>query len=189
MSEKAAGDGEGEELTEEELAIRAMPHPGREGSAEITARLLLNHEMNDVAAFEAKANEAAIRFELLRAKLRDNQNPPARDFKDSREKHTVIHQMLDLRRSLGKKKVDSTLLQNGAYAALNMNSTLAQEHERLKHQIASVQSHVKKKTNWGNWDDFVDGFGVNQVTTVSKKEVAKLLASGETDGEGQEAAA
>ena len=32
-------------MTEEELAIRAMPHPGREGSAEITARLLLNHEM------------------------------------------------------------------------------------------------------------------------------------------------
>tara|TARA_B110000208_G_scaffold105912_1_gene131365 strand:+ start:7589 stop:8161 length:573 start_codon:yes stop_codon:yes gene_type:complete len=190
MSEKAAGEnGEGEELTEEEIAIRAMPHPGREGSAEITARRLLNHEMNDVAAFESKANEASIRFELLQTKLRDSQNPPARDFQDSSEKHTAIHQMLDLRKSLGKKKVDSTLRKNAAYAALNMNCTLAQEHERLKHQIASVQAHVKKKTHRGNWDDAVDGFGVNKVTTVTKNEVAKLLASGETEGDAEDAAA
>ena len=59
----------------------------------------------------------------------------------------------------------------------------------MKHQIASVQAHVKKKTYRGNWDDAVDGFGVNKVTTVTKNEVAKLLASGETEGDAEDAVA
>jgi hypothetical protein len=177
------GKGAGEELTAEELTIRAMPHPGREGSAEITARRLLNHVMNDVDAFEARANEASKRLELLQAKLLDTQQPPSRDFKDSREKHAVIHQMLDLRKSLGKKKIESTLKEQAAYAALHTNSALARDHELLKHRIASLQKHVQKKTNWGNWDDAVDGYGVNRVTRVAKKGIAKLLTTSATKGE------
>ena len=204
MSDEAppAGEGEGEDdgltLQSEGLtttqpfeadvakAIREMPHPGLGGSAEAAARRLLNHEMNEVDAFEVRANEASKRFDLLHGRLLDTQHAPSADFTDSHQKHTVMHQMLDLRRSLGKKKVDSALLEKGAHAALHMNDTLARDHERLRRQIAGMQQHVRKKTNRGNWDDEVDGYGVNRVTRVAKEDIAAKLAAGETEGENDE---
>ena len=166
-----------------------MPHPGLGGSAEAAARRLLNHEMNEVDAFEVRANEASKRFDLLHGRLLDTQHAPSADFTDSHQKHTVMHQMLDLRASLGKKKVDSALREKAANAALHMNDTLARDHERLRVRIAGMQQHVRKKTNWGNWDDEVDGYGVNRVTKVVKEDIAKKLAAGETRGENDEAEA
>ncbi len=207
MSDEAppAGEGEGEDdgltLQSEGLtatqpfeadvakAIREMPHPGLGGSAEAAARRLLNHEMNEVDAFEVRANEASKRFELLRGRLLHAQHAPSADFKDSHQKHTIIHQMLDLRASLGKKEVDSLLLEKAAHASMHMNDTLARDHERLRRQIAGMQQHVRKKTNWGNWDDEADGYGVNRVTKVVKEDIAKKLAAGETQGENEEAEA
>ena len=82
-------------------AIREMPHPGLGGSAEAAARRLLNHEMNEVDAFEVRANEASKRFDLLHGRLLDTQHAPSADFTDSHQKHTVMHHaalhMLDLR--------------------------------------------------------------------------------------------
>jgi hypothetical protein len=85
--------------------------------------------------------------------------------------------------------VDSLLLEKAAHASMHMNDTLARDHERLRRQIAGMHSHVRKKTNWGNWDDEVDGFGVNRVTKVVKEDIAKKLAAGETQGENEEAEA
>jgi hypothetical protein len=49
-----------------------------------------------------------------------------------------------------------------------------------------MQQHVRKKTNRGNWDDEVDGYGVNRVTRVAKEDIAAKLAAGETEGENDE---
>jgi hypothetical protein len=81
------------------------------------------------------------------------------------------------------------LLEKGAHAALHMNDTLAKDHERLRRQIAGMQQHVRKKTNRGNWDDEMDGYGVNRVTRVAKEDIAAKIAAGETEGENDEAEA
>ena len=103
---------EKEEMTEEEKLIAAMPHPGREGSSSLTAKHW-RPPMSGVEAFEARAEEAERRIALLEDRLKDAQLPghyerlsmvknPAPG--DSLLKQRVMHQMLDLRKSLRRAR-------------------------------------------------------------------------------------
>ena len=172
---------EKEEMTEEEKLIAAMPHPGREGSSEITAKRLYDHTMSGVEAFEARAEEAERRISLLEDRLKDAQLPghyerlsmvknPAPG--DSLLKQRVMHQMLDLRKSLGRARVDEMLKRKAAATALETNAKLAAENDKLKYQIAHLTRHVKKSTVRGNWDD---NHPSTRVSMVVRDKVDRLV--------------
>lgn len=185
-------EGEEEEMTEEEKLIAAMPHPGREGSSEITAKRLYDHTMSGVEAFEARAGEAERRIALLEDRLRDAQLPghyerlsmvknPAPG--DSLLKQRVMHQMLDLRKSLGRARVDEMLKRKAAATALDTNARLAAENEKLKYQIAHLTRHVKKSTVRGNWDD---NHPSTRVSMVVRDKVDRLVNPPPEPEEGEE---
>lgn len=145
---EAADFGEGGSSAFPASTIAEVPHPGREGDAVVAAKRLMDHDVTLVKAFDLRAGQAERRLTLLEERLRAAQQPTG----DSVAKQRVMHQMLDQRRVLGRGTVDSKLRDQAAAAALATNAALAEENEKLKYQIAHLTKHVRRRTNWGNWD-------------------------------------
>ena len=98
--------------------------------------------MPDLAAFEARASEAERRLAALEVKLINGGGGG----NDSHFKTKVLSQMLALRVSLGKARVETQALEQAHAEVLEKNVKLEEENKKLKYRVTHLLRHVKADT-------------------------------------------
>ena len=95
----------------------------------------------DLAAFEARAAESERRLAALEAKLINGGGGGGGG--DSEFKKKVLAQMLELRASLGRARVETRALEKVHAEALEKNAKLQEENDKLKYRVSHLVRHVK----------------------------------------------
>ena len=95
----------------------------------------------DLAAFEARAAESERRLAALEAKLINGGGGGGGG--DSEVKKKVLAQMLELRASLGRARVETRALEKVHAEALEKNAKLQEENDKLKYRVSHLVRHVK----------------------------------------------
>lgn len=100
--------------------------------------------MADLAAFEARASEAERRLAALELKLiNGGGGGVGGGSSDSDFKKKVLAQMLELRSSLGRARVETLALEKAHAEAMEKNAKLQDENDRLKYRVSHLVRHVK----------------------------------------------
>lgn len=104
--------------------------------------------MADLAAFEARASEAERRLAALELKLINGGGGgmgggAGGGSGDSDFKKKVLAQMLELRSSLGRARVETQALEKAHAEAMEKNVKLQDENDRLKYRVSHLVRHVK----------------------------------------------
>lgn len=101
--------------------------------------------MADLAGFEARASEAERRLAALELKLINGGGGGGGGGGDSDSdfKKKVLGQMLELRSSLGRARVETLALEQAHAEAMERNAKLQEENTRLKYRVSHLVRHVK----------------------------------------------
>ena len=98
----------------------------------------------DLAAFEARAAESERRLAALEVKLiNGGGGGGGGGGGDSEFKKKVLAQMLELRASLGRARVETRALEKVHTEAMEKNAKLQEENDKLKYRVSHLVRHVK----------------------------------------------